>query len=677
MRPTRGWWTAVLVLLGVEVGPAQPVEIDESEPTPAPTVAASSSTAGAFGYGVFQNMPVVEDAPGAVDPTYPVGPGDEILITAWGQVELQHSLIVDREGGITVPRVGRLQVTGQPLRELEDKVRRFLSTSYSSIATDGGTASTQVEVTLGRLRSIQIFVLGEVGQPGAYVVQATSSVLNGLAAAGGPLSAGSLRQVRLVRHDRVASKIDFYRFLLQGDKDEEARLQHGDVIVVPPVGITVTLDGKVHRPARYELVDGEGLQDLLDMAGGLLAEAYARRMQVQRVVANERRQVIDVDYAQLAGTDAVFPMADGDRVQVFGIDERYDNAVTIRGAVRRPGIYEWQPGFTIADLVEQSENLLDEAFLGRAHLVRTHSDMRREFIDVHLGRALADDRDHNLVLAPLDELTVFTIHAFDDNEAVYIEGLVRAPGEYERLEGMSLTDLIASAGGLQDEAYRLGAEVARIDPQATERGAAVQVLRVGLIDRYEVDVPSEASDFALQDGDRVFVRRNPDAHQAQLVTISGQVRLPGRYVLRDPDERVSDLVARAGGVRPDAFPSGARFTREGLGHIAVDFPGALARPGTEADIALRPGDSIVVPLRPVTVTVSGAVARPMATPHRQGAGPGHYLSRVGGMNAKADGARIYLVLPNGDLRRPRRWLWLWQFWPEIPPGTQIVVPTRG
>ena len=667
--------TQVEAPVAVEAVPPVP---QDGDPAPAPRRRGHAGSVGdpqPFGYDVLGRMPVLNQTLGAVDPDYPLGPGDEVLISAWGQVEFAHQLTVDREGGISVPRVGRLQVAGVPLRELEDKVLRFLSSSYSTVAADTARSSTHVDVTLGRLRTIQVFVLGEVQQPGAYLVSATATVLNALGAAGGPLSAGSLRRVRHLRHDRIHAHIDFYRFLLEGDKNEEVRLQHGDVIVVPPVGTTVSLRGRVHRPARYELAGDEGLGDLFRIAGGLEADAYARRVQVQRIVANVERQIIDVDYARLAQGDSEFALQDGDRVTVSGIPDEYENAVTLRGVVRRPGAYQLEPGMRVADLLRRGEGALDDAYPGRARLVRTHADLRRQLIPFHLSRALAGDPEHNLVLQPLDEVEIYSIHTFRDAAWVHIDGLVRRPGRYELLEDMGLADLIATAGGLRDEAYRLAAEIARSHPAAAGAEPAVEVLTTPVSDRYEVGAaPAGEAPLPLQDGDHVFVRPNPDFEPQSYVDIGGEVRLPGRYALRSRHERLSQLVARAGGLRPRAYPEGVRFVRPGLGRVGVDLPRALAAAGGEADLVLRDGDEVLVPTQPVTVEVAGAVRRPVAVPYQSGAGPDHYLERAGGTLQGTDTGAIYLEMPNGELRVSRRILWLWRWWPEVRPGTRIVVP---
>lgn len=611
-----------------------------------------------------------------------MGPGDEIRVTAWGQLELSHHLTVDREGGIQVPRVGRLQVAGTTLRELEDRILRFLATSYSTIAADPTQTSTSVDVTLGKLRMIQVFVLGEVRHPGACLVQGTSTVLNALAIAGGPLPTGSLRQVRHLRHDQLQNRIDLYRFLLDGDTGQRVRLQQGDVIVVPPVGKTVTLTGSVQRPARYELRDVEGLGDLIGLAGGLDADAYARRVQVERIVPNEKREIVDVDYAALTASDAGFGMRDGDRVTVFGIPDRYENAVSIQGVVRRPGTYALEFGMRLSDLIARSEGLLEEAYQGRLRLVRTHADLRRELVSLHLGRVLAGAPDQDLKLEPLDEVTIYSIHTFRDPRWVHIDGFVRRSGRYELLEGMTLQDLIASAGGLQEEAYRLGAEIARSDPTADDEQAAVVILSVPVNDSYEVSAqnPEETGPangaFLLQDDDHVFVRRNPESESQRYVTIEGEVRLPGRYALRSRQERLSQVVERAGGLRPEAYAEGVRFVRADVGRVAVDLNQALIDATGDKDLVLRAGDAVSVPQRPATVEVVGAVHRPMAVLYRQGADPDHYLERAGGPKEGADERRIYLEKPNGEIRRPQRILWLWRRWPEVPPGSKIVVPAR-
>ena len=642
-----------------------------------PRVEADSASIAPFGYQVFNRMVGGADTTfglGPVDPGYPVGPGDEIRITTWGQVELIHMLTVDRDGGITIPKVGRLQVSGVPLGELQGLVTRFLSRAYSGIREDATQANTFVDVSLGNLRTIQVFVVGEVQRPGTYTTNATSTVLNALYLGGGPTSGGSLRNVRLVRHDSMTAALDFYRFILGGDKSEDVRLQNGDVVLVPPVGMLVTLTGRVHRPAIYELKAEEGLKRLIEIAGGLNPDAYTERVQIQRIVEHRERQIIDVDLSSLMDSGRDCPLSDGDAVTIFRIPYEYKNAVTIYGYVKRPGRYQLLPDMTVKGLIQSSEGILPEAYLGRADLVRTDPDMTKKIIPFNLGKALEGDVAHSLTLTPLDEITVYSIHTFGDQQFVYIEGLVRKPGRYELLSDMQLEDLIALAGGLQDIAYKLEAEIARSDPDAVTPDSPIQVFRVPISDKYQID-SSRRDGFPMQNHDVVFIRSSPDYEPHLYVTLGGEVRFPGVYSLRSRSERLTEIIERAGGLRDGAYPEGIEFDRTGTGVVAIDLPAALKHPGGPEDPILQDGDAIAIPLKPAVVRVTGEVYHAQSVLFQLGRGVDFYLERAGGLTKNAHKGNIYIVRANGETLRRSRFLF-WRRWPRINPGSTIVVPPK-
>jgi polysaccharide biosynthesis/export protein len=630
-----------------------------------------------FGYDIFNVAPAeVDTTIGAVDPEYPVGPGDEVVITVWGQVELFYELTVDREGGINIPKVGRLQVSGVPIGELEGKIRRRLSRAYSTINEDPTQASSFVDVTLGKLRTIQVFVVGEVRRPGAYRVSATSTVVKALYQAGGATPRGSLRDIQQVRHDQVVNTLDFYRFMQEGLSGEKMRLQNGDVVVVPPSGKEVILQGQVHRPAMYELRREEGLRRLIEIAGGLEPEAYTERVQIERVEEHLERMVVDVNWADLEQSEEDFLLADGDRVTFFPIPDRYENAVAIKGYVVHPGIYQLQSGMTVKDLVQQAKGVQEEVYVGRAHLVRTHPDLIREIIPFHVGKALQGDPEHNVALEPLDEVTLFSIHTFGDRESVTIDGLVRKPGPYELFQKMTLQDLIVLADGLQDSAYVLEAEIARFDPVAVTAEEPVKMFRVAVSNRYEVG-EGEEEGFLLQDMDAVFIRRNPDLEPQQFVSVEGLVQFPGKYALISREEHLSDLIQRAGGLEADAYPEGIQLLRGALGVIGVDVRAALEKPGGLDDVVLKDGDEITVPQRPSAVEVVGEVFEPHGVLFQPGKGAEFYWDRAGGLKKSADRGRIYIELPNGETIKPKRIVFFWHRWPKILPGCRVIVPAKS
>lgn len=620
-----------------------------------------------FGYEVFETSKFQPDTLyGPVSPDYVVGPGDEVIVNVWGEVEFRYTATVGRDGFIDIPKVGPISVNGLNLGELRERIFDGLSRAYPGISRDPTRATTFVEVSLGRLKPIRIFVIGEVKRPGAYFMSAASTPLNALYMAGGPLPTGSLRRIEVIRRGKVVATLDLYGYLLKGHI-EEVKLQTDDTILVPPVGRRVWLAGRVHRPAIYELRPGEGLKELLDIAGGPEPDAYLGKVQVDRIVEHRERKVVDVDFAEALASGRKVELYDGDVVLIPQVLGRRENVVKVSGPVRRPGLYQWREGMRVRDLILEAEGVWEEAFMRRADIIRTRPDLTKEIISFDLEKALRGDGEENLELRKLDEVVVYSVHTFREEEYVTIDGSVKRPGRYELLENMTLKDLIVMAGGLRDTAYKLRAEVSRVDPDEVGPERPAEIIFVDIDDDYSKE--ANWGNFKLRNFDTVFIRPNPNWHEPRNVTVLGEVTFPGTYTLQRPDERLSEVIARAGGLKETAYPEGVMFVRRGS-RIAVDLKKALE--GGEDDIVLCDGDSITVPRRPQVVTVAGEVLFPSSVPYVEGKGVGYYLDRAGGLKETADGGRIRIILPNGRVEKPRR------FWfdPEVLPGSKIFVPRK-
>lgn len=620
-----------------------------------------------FGYEVFETSKFQPDTLyGPVSPDYVVGPGDEVIVNVWGEVEFRYTATVGRDGFIDIPKVGPISVNGLNLGELRERIFDGLSRAYPGISRDPTRVTTFVEVSLGRLKPIRIFVIGEVKRPGAYFMSAASTPLNALYMAGGPLPTGSLRRIEVIRRGKVVATLDLYGYLLKGHI-EEVKLQTDDTILVPPVGRRVWLAGRVHRPAIYELRPGEGLKELLDIAGGPEPDAYLGKVQVDRIVEHRERKVVDVDFAEALASGRKVELYDGDVVLIPQVLGRRENVVKVSGPVRRPGLYQWREGMRVRDLILEAEGVWEEAFMRRADIIRTRPDLTKEIISFDLEKALRGDGEENLELRKLDEVVVYSVHTFREEEYVTIDGSVKRPGRYELLENMTLKDLIVMAGGLRDTAYKLRAEVSRVDPDEVGPERPAEIIFVDIDDDYSKE--ANWGNFKLRNFDTVFIRPNPNWHEPRNVTVLGEVTFPGTYTLQRPDERLSEVIARAGGLKETAYPEGVMFVRRGS-RIAVDLKKALE--GGEDDIVLCDGDSITVPRRPQVVTVAGEVLFPSSVPYVEGKGVGYYLDRAGGLKETADGGRIRIILPNGRVEKPRR------FWfdPEVLPGSKIFVPRK-
>ena len=520
-----------------------------------------------FGYKLFETASFQPDTLyGPVSPDYLVGPGDEVIVNVWGQVEFSYTTVVNRDGFINIPKVGLISVNGLTLKKLQDKIVDYLSRAYSGISRDPTKATTFVDVSLGKLKPIRVFVIGEVKSPGTYLLSAASTALNALYRAGGPLPSGSLRQIRVIRRGKVIATLDLYDYLLKG-RIKDVKLQTDDTILVPPIGRRVWLAGRVHRPAVYELKPGEGLKELLEIAGGPEPDAYLGKVQIDRIVKHKERKVIDVDFAEALASGKKVELFDGDVVLISSVLDRRENVVKASGFVKRPGLYQWKEGMRVRDLILKAGGVWEEAFMGRADVIRTRPDLTKEIIPFNLEKALQGDESENLELQKLDEVVVHSIHTFREKEYVTIEGWVKRPGRYELLENMTLKDLIVQAGGLKETAYKLRAEISRVDPEAVGPGRPAEIIFVDIGDDYSKD--TDWGNFKLRNFDTVFIRPNPNWQEPSNVVVLGEVMFPGTYTLQRPDERLSDIIARAGGLKETAYPEGVIFLRRRVDVDAV------------------------------------------------------------------------------------------------------------
>jgi protein involved in polysaccharide export with SLBB domain len=617
---------------------------------------------------------------GPVDSDYRLGAGDELVLILTGDVELAHSLPVTREGFIVIPQVGQIFVANLTLEQLRTLLYSRLGRVYSGVRP-GSNATTRFEITVSRLRVNQVFVNGEVVRPGAYAVSAIGTVMNALYQAGGPTERGSFRAVRVLRRGQLVRTLDLYDYLLGGNTRDDIRLEQGDVVFVPPRGRRVTIDGQVLRPAIYELAEGQDLREALQMAGGLLPEAYTGRAQIERILPpGERlpggrdRTVLDVDLAQaLAAGGAAVPLAAEDRLRVFAVAQPLRNRVAIRGSVWRPGTYELDSGMTLARLLNRAGGLKTDTYLERAHILRLMPDSTRRLIPVNL-REVAAGTAGGPALQEFDEITVFTRTEFRPSRQIAVYGSVQRPGLYQFRDSMTLRDAVLLAGGLRDEAYLLEAEIARI-PEERQAGELARVFRVPLDSGYVPDPTSylrretgaRVGDTPLQPYDNLYIRRVPGFELQRNVVLSGEVRFPGRYALQRRDERLLDVINRAGGLTDAAYVQGAQFYRaEGrAGRIGVSLERVLRDSTYRDNLILFAGDSLHVPLYQSVVVVEGAVNSPVAVAFVPRRGASYYVDRAGGFARRADKGRTYVVQPNGGVERASA---------RVQPGARVVVP---
>lgn len=619
---------------------------------------------------------------GPVPPTYRLGPGDEVELIVTGDVELAYQLPITRDGSLVIPDVGAVSVNGLTLAQLEGVLRQRLARVYSGVE-DGGT--TRFQVTLGRLRANQIFLVGEVERPGSYLLSGTATGFNALYQGGGPAVNGTYRNVEVRRGGGTVRHVDLYDYLLAGRIANDVQLENGDMVFVPLAGPRVSVIGEVRRPAIYEMREGETLADVLGFAGGFRAQAVVERVQIARILPPEERRpgvdrvVIDVPVRELLSGSV--PLRDGDVVRVFEVAGDTRQYVHLSGEVRRPGLYEWRPGLTLASLLAQAEGLDSAAYTARGHIYRLDSsDGTRELLRVSFG----DVVDDPLMLADRDSIVVYSREDLRREQTVELTGFVKAPGIYTLAEGMTLQDLILAAGGYTHGAYELEAEIARLPDPQSRTDTTARVVRVSLAD----DAPGTTTaaqrgmpawspgpdEVALRHGDRVFVRKAPGFEEPRVVVVTGEVLFPGSYLLRSRDERLADVIRRAGGPTTEAHPEGFQLIRSG--HlVGTDLSRALTDGDSRHNVLLDAGDSLHIPSYDPTVLVTGAVAFETRALYEEGRGMDYYISQAGGYTEDADKDRVTVTYQNGEREVVDDFL-LWRLKPRIRPGARIHVPNE-
>jgi protein involved in polysaccharide export with SLBB domain len=631
--------------------------------------------------------------------SYVLGPGDEIALILSGDVENVYSLNVARDGFIVIPTVGTLHVANLTLAQLRELLYDRLHRVYSGVRRGPG-ATTHFEVTVSRMRTIQIFVAGEVAKPGVYDVSAGTTPLTALFAAGGPLPTGSLRHLDVRRNGQLVDSMDVYDFLLGGVDRTSQALQSGDVIFVPVRGGRVAVAGAVVRPKVFEIRPDETLRDVIGFAGGFGADALRRRVQIHRILPpspddsgfGRGRIVVDVGPDQLAQGIPSVTMLPGDSVTVFPVAERLRGFVTVEGNVWVPGPVGFRPGMQLSDAIQMAGGPKPDVYLDQILVSRLRPDSTR----IQLRSAFADSSGRvtlNLALQEEDEITIFSKTTFRPERYVIVSGAVRAPGRLRFREGMTVRDAILLADGLREDAYLKEAEIARV-PEDRSHGAVSTTIRVPLDSTYlfargqsgeypgmpGVPAPSGgAPEVPLQPYDNLLILRQPEWELPRTVKITGQVKYPGPYALRTKTERLGDIIQRAGGLTREAYAGGITFVRQAdsVGRVGIDLAKALKNPKSRDNIILAAGDSIDIPEFDPVVLVAGAVNAPGAVAYEPGANLDYYVRAAGGYAFKGDKTRAWVEQPNGEKESVVRRFLLPDTSPEPRPGAEITVPERN
>ncbi len=638
-----------------------------------------ADTLSPFGAEIFMYPPSSNEAVLnlASPPSYLLGPGDEIIVTVWGETKLNYQLQINREGNVIVPDVGPVSANGTTLTDFKARLLRRMASIYSGLDNRRGNANTFLDVSLGKLRTLQVFVLGEVNRPGGYAISSFGTAFNALYLAGGPTGNGTMRHIQVMRKDAHLSPIDLYDYVLRGDNSQDHRLQDGDVVFVKPAGKRVAIVGSVFKPAIYELKDDEFLGDLIALSGGMRFDAYFDRVHIERIVpfgerAMNAKDLLDLDlrFASLGELQrSKQNLADGDIVSVFRITNFNQNRVSITGNVNKAGQFELMPGMRVRDVILAADSFQRNTFSERGTLFRLLENLRREVHPFNARLALAGDEQENLVLHNEDSIVIYPESQFFPQHTVTISGAVRNAGTFPRNENMTVADLVVLAGGLREGASLRGWEISRLD--TTELGVYSKVTKIDVTPDYWS--AANGQQYKLADFDFVFVPHDPRYTQNKLIQITGYVMNPGVYALQYEGERLAQVINRAGDLRPRAYLEGSRLVRRlnGIGTIPLDFKRALEDTASRDNIVLQEADSIHVAFHDDVVYVSGEVFVPSAILYKEGESVNYYIRQAGGFKQEADESRVVAFLPSG-----KKWEPGWFFFgdPELPPGSTVNVP---
>ncbi|MCD8030015.1 MAG: SLBB domain-containing protein [Bacteroides sp.] len=652
-----------------------------------------------FGHDIFTsyNLTFEPNINLATPQDYKLGPGDEVIIDVWGASETTIRQQISPEGSILVSNIGPVYLNGMTVREANAYLQREFSKIYAGIS--GNEPISQVKMTLGEIRSIQINIMGEVSVPGTYTLSSFSSVFHALYRAGGVNDIGSLRNIRVVRDGKPLVELDMYDFIMRGILQDDVRLQEGDVIIVSPYQNLVKITGKVKRPMYYELKPEETIATLIKYSGGFTGDAYKKAVRIIRKSGGREYQVYNVDETDFS----LFRMNDSDRLEVDSILDRFENRVEVRGAVYREGMYQVNGVVnTVKQLIQKAEGIRGDAFLNRAILDRENEDLTHEIIPVDL-RGILNGTVADIPLQRNDVLYIPSIHELQEEATVAIHGQVPRPGTYLFADQMTIEDLVLTAGGLLEAASTAKVEVARRikDPMSISTSNQIgETYTFELKDGYRVN---KGENFYLEPFDEVYIRRSPTYHKQKNVIISGEVLFEGSYVLSRKNERLSDLIEKAGGLTPDAYIRGARLIRkmseEELKRkedalrmarisekdsisietldvsdrysVGINLEKALENPMSDHDMVLREGDILYVPEYISTVKINGAVMYPNTVLYTHKQSLRYYINQAGGFADSAKKRKAYVVYMNGTVSRVRS-----RNSDKIEPGCEIIVPSK-
>lgn len=634
----------------------------------------------------------------ATPSNYVLGPDDQVQVSVYGVQEYDGDLLVSSEGNISIPNVGLIKVGGLSIEAATQKIKSVMSNSVYSYLKSG---ESKLSVTLSKIRSIKVTIIG-ANRPGTYRLSSLASVFNALYLSGGPTEFGSFREIELVRNNKVERKVDLYRMILNGDQSDNIGLKDNDVIRIPAYKSRVELQGQFKRPGIFEILSGETYANVLAFASGFTDTAYKATVKVYQ--QNEKERLV---HDLVAAEFNQYKPQTGDVIIASKILNRFKNRVTLTGAVQRPDVYELTTGLKVADLLRKAEGLKPDAYTDRGQIIRYQEDLSRSLLSFDVKKALNADETNNILLQKEDEVLISSVQDLKDSFKVTIQGEIRIPGQYEYVSKLTLKDLIIQAGGFTDAAYQ-SIEIARLlrrdSLEANDKRTSIlintNITKEGLSDLND--------NIILKPFDVVTVRKMAGYKIPETVLITGLVQYPGPYVLSNSNERVSDLLKRAGGLAPDAYPAGAYIKRfksfadlekaketaknlqknvkdssafvtneilRELDKVPLDLAYIIENPGSNADMFLKEKDELYIPKYDAQVKVSGEVLLSTQIPYNSRNSFKDYISSAGGFTKQALRSKVYVVYANGKAAATNNFLFL-KSYPKIEPGSELVIPKK-
>ena len=653
-----------------------------------------------FGYDFFSNSKVsfTPSVNIAVPKNYQIGPGDEIMIDLWGASEITYKATVNNSGSIKINGIGFVFINGFTLENASKKIISKLKTKHAGISADSNSYNKiNTNITVSKIRTVQVNIIGEVKTPGTYALNSLSTVLNALYVAGGPTKMGTFREVQLIRGNKQVASLDVYQYMLSGTQEGNLKLQDQDVLLVTPYKNLVSVEGAVKRAGIYELKDGQTLAELAEYFGGFTPIAYTNLLTVERLNGTQK------EIREVAFTEAKdFVMQAGDKLVVQEILDRYENKITIQGEVYRPGSFEMFEKMSLKTLIEKAEGITPEAFLLRGLLVRTFDDTHKENIAFSVSDIL--NGSSTIVLKARDQVRIFNKDELREKRTITIAGAVNTPNTFDFVDKLQIEDVIAMSGGLERGADPQVISVSR----RLKDGSFKTLSEVYAVSSDENLAINNGKPFYIQPFDVIDVRYSKGYTAQKNVSISGEVKYSGSYTLINKNERISDLIERAGGFTEFAYVKGAALIRKtknkyaidilknmdkNMGDesnsdalkemeanatefkVGIDLKMILENKGSDIDMYLREGDQLLIPSKRQTVKVSGMVLQPSLVQYKEGLSLRKYIFKSGGFADTAKKTKIYVSYANGDIKTVKRFLFIKRY-PKLAPGATIFVPAK-